>query len=87
VSGSERNLPEASYRLREAKQKKKATNNHLLVALLRTAGKAVSRFLFLNPPFICATYPLASDGQPSSASIFGLAGPGTVPMQRRRRMS
>ena len=42
-------------------------------------GGAVSRFLFLNPPFICATYPLASDGQPSSASIFGFAGPGAVP--------
>ena len=50
-------------------------------------GGAVSRFLFLNLPFIYATYPLASGGQPSSASIFGLAGPGTVPMRRRRRMS
>jgi len=40
---------------------------------------AVSRFLFLNLPFIFATYPLASGGQPSSASIFGFAGPGSVP--------
>ena len=37
-------------------------------------GGAVSRFLFLNLPFIFATYPPASDGQPSSAGIFGLAG-------------
>ena len=37
-------------------------------------GGAVSRFLFLNLPFIFATYPPASDGPPSSAGIFGLAG-------------
>ena len=42
-------------------------------------GRAVSRFLFLNLSFIFATYPPASDGQPSSAGIFGLAGPGGVP--------
>ncbi len=42
-------------------------------------GGAVSRFLFLNLPFIFATYPLTSDGQPLIVSIFGLAAPGTVP--------
>lgn len=46
-------------------------------------GRAVSRFLFLNPPFICATYPPASGGQPSTAGIFGLAGSGTVPERHR----
>ena len=46
---------------------------------LAAKGRAVSRFLFLNPPFICATYPPASGGPPSAAGIFGLAGPGTVP--------
>ena len=50
-------------------------------------GGAVSRFLFLNLPFIFATYPLASGGQPSSASIFGLAGPGTVPVGHRCQAS
>ncbi len=47
-------------------------------------GGAVSRFLFLNPSFIYATYPLASDGQPSSASIFGFAGLGAVPADCRQ---
>ena len=42
-------------------------------------GKAVSRFLFLNLSFIFATYPLASDGQPSPASIFGFTRSGGVP--------
>ena len=37
-------------------------------------GGAVSRFLFLNLPFIYATYPPASAGPPSSAGRFGLAG-------------
>ena len=41
---------------------------------LKKKGGAVSRFLFLNLPFIFATYPPASDGPPSSAGIFGLAG-------------
>ena len=50
----------------------------------RGNGGAVSRFLFLNLPFIFATYPLTSGGQPSSVSIFGLAGPGSVPAARRR---
>lgn len=42
-------------------------------------GGAISRFLFLNPPFIYATYPLTSAGQASSVSIFGLAGPLAAP--------
>jgi len=50
-------------------------------------GGAVSRFLFLNLPFIFATYPPASDGPPSSAGIFGLAGlppyPPHVAIRRR----
>jgi len=50
-------------------------------------GGAVSRFLFLNLPFIFATYPPASDGPPSSAGIFGLAGlppyPPYVAIRRR----
>ena len=51
------------------------------------SGGAVSRFLFLNLPFIFATYPLTSDGQPSSVSIFGLAGPDIVPLVRHRNKS
>ena len=50
-------------------------------------GGAVSRFLFLNLSFIYATYPLTSDGQSSSVSIFGLAGPCIVPWRRHRRQS
>ena len=46
-------------------------------------GGAVSRFLLLSLSFICATYPLTSGGQPSSVSIFGFAGPGTVPARHR----
>lgn len=46
-------------------------------------GGTVSRFLFLNLPFIYATYPLTSGGQPSSVSIFGFAGPGAVPAIHR----
>ena len=41
---------------------------------IQKKGKAVSRFLFLNPPFIFATCPLTSDGPSSSVSIFGFAG-------------
>ena len=59
---------------------------HLLL-FFKKNGKAVSRFLFLNLSFIFATYPPASGGQPSTAGIFGLAGPVTYPlhvaMQRR----
>ena len=50
----------------------------IAVSLNRKTGGAVSRFLFLNLSFIFATYPLASSGQLSLASVFGLAGPGTV---------
>ena len=50
---------------------------------IQKKGKAVSRFLFLNPPFIFATYPLTSDGPSSSVSIFGFAGPGAVPAIHR----
>ena len=50
-------------------------------------GGAVSRFLFLNLSFIFATYPPASDGPPSSAGIFGLAGPDTVPAACRQTAS
>ena len=50
-------------------------------------GGAVSRFLLLSLSFICATYPLTSGGQPSSVSIFGFAGPGTVPARHRWRTS
>ena len=57
------------------------------VILHEKKGGTVSRFLFLNLPFIYATYPLASGGQPSSASIFGLAGPDIVPVRRHRRAS
>ena len=46
-------------------------------------GGAVSRFLLLSLSFICATYPLTSGGQPSSVSIFGFAGPGTIPARHR----
>jgi len=50
-------------------------------------GKAVSRFLFLNLSFIFATYPPASGGQPSTAGIFGLAGPDNVPAACRHAAS
>ena len=50
-------------------------------------GGAVSRFLFLNLSFIFATYPLASSGQLSLASIFGLAGSGVVLGRRHRLLS
>jgi len=48
-------------------------------------GGAVSRFLFLNPSFIFATYPPASGGPPSSAGIFGLASRSAVPARASLR--
>ena len=55
--------------------------------LFEKKGGAVSRFLFLNLSFIFATYPLATGGQPLTASIFGLAGPGAVPVTCRHAPS